>query len=80
VKINWKSFVSGVVLGSVLFSSVSFAASKVVKLMINGAEIHSEVTPQIIDGSTLVPARALAEALGAKVRWDEINQTVVVEN
>jgi hypothetical protein len=80
VKINWKSFVSGCVVGSVLFSGVSFATPKVVKLMFNGAEIHSEVTPQIIDGSTLVPARALAEALGAKVRWDEINQTVVVEN
>ncbi|MGF9714124.1 DL-endopeptidase inhibitor IseA family protein [Paenibacillus naphthalenovorans] len=80
MKIHGKSFVSGVVLGSVLFSGISFAAPKVVKLMVNGNEIHSEVPAQIIDGSTLVPARALSEALGARVIWDEANQTVIVEN
>jgi integral membrane sensor domain MASE1 len=47
MKINWKSFVSGVVLGSVLFSSISFAAPSVVKLLVNGAEIHTEVSAQI---------------------------------
>lgn len=80
MKVNGKSFVSGVVLGSVLFSGISFAAPKVVKMMVNGSEIHSEVPAQIIDGSTLVPARALSEALGARVIWDEVNQTVIVEN
>jgi hypothetical protein len=80
VKINGKSFVSGVVLGSVLFSSISFAAPSVVKLLVNGEEIHSEVSAQIIGGRTMIPARALAEALGAKVIWDEANQTVVIEN
>jgi hypothetical protein len=39
-----------------------------------------EVSTQIIDGSTMIPARALAEALGAKVIWDEDHQTVVIEN
>lgn len=57
MKIHGKSFVSGVVLGSVLFSGISFAAPKVVKLMVNGNEIHSEVPAQIIDGSTLVSMR-----------------------
>ncbi|MBP1155450.1 MULTISPECIES: DL-endopeptidase inhibitor IseA family protein [unclassified Paenibacillus] len=80
MKMNGKSFVSGVVLGSVLFSGISLAAPKVVKLMVNGSEIHSEVPAQIIDGSTLIPVRALSEALGAEVIWDEANQTVIVEN
>ncbi|NHN35426.1 hypothetical protein G9U52_37650 [Paenibacillus sp. S3N08] len=80
MKMNLKSFVSGAVLGSVLFSGVSFAAPAVVKLFVNGAEIHSEVPTQIIDGSTMIPARAMAEALGAKVFWDEDHQTVVIEN
>ncbi|WP_165452415.1 DL-endopeptidase inhibitor IseA family protein [Paenibacillus thalictri] len=70
---------SGAIVGSVLFSSVSFAAPAVVKLIVNGKEIHSEVPGQMINGSTLVPARALAEALGAKVTWDEANQAVIVE-
>jgi hypothetical protein len=80
MKMNVKSFVSGVVMGSVLFSGISYAAPKVVTMMVNGNPIHSDVAPQIIDGRTLVPARALAEALGAKVTWDANNQTVTVEN
>lgn len=79
VKINMKSFVSGIIVGSVLFSGVSFAAPSVVKLIVNGKELHPEVPAQIIDGSTLVPARALAEALGASVTWDAKNQAVIVE-
>lgn len=51
---SWKSFVSGMVLGSVLFSGISYAAPKVVKLVVNGNDIHSEVAPQIIDGSTMI--------------------------
>jgi hypothetical protein len=80
MKMKWQSFVSGMVVGSVVFSGISYAAPKVVKLMVNGNELQSEVAAQIIDGSTLVPARALAESLGAKVSWDEKNQTVIVEN
>jgi hypothetical protein len=79
VNINLKSFACGVVLGSLLLSGVSFAAPAV-KLWVNGAEIHSEVPAQIIDGSTMIPARALAEALGAKVAWDQTSQTVSIEN
>ncbi|NRF94551.1 hypothetical protein HQN89_26965 [Paenibacillus frigoriresistens] len=77
---NWRSFISGTVLGSVLFSGVSIAAPGVVKLLVNGSEIHSEVPAQIIDGSTMIPARALAEALGAKVNWNQTTQTVIIEN
>ncbi|WP_258217949.1 DL-endopeptidase inhibitor IseA family protein [Paenibacillus radicis (ex Xue et al. 2023)] len=79
IKLNMKSFVSGIMVGSVLFSGISYAGPGIVKLMVNGVEIKSEVPAQIIDGSTLVPARALAEALGAKVSWDAAHQLVIVE-
>jgi hypothetical protein len=79
LKINWKTFVTGMVVGSALFSSVSLAAPAIVKMVVNGKEVVSEVPPQIVDGSTLIPARALAEALGAKVIWDKGNNTVIVE-
>ena len=39
-------------------------------------KIELDVAPQVIDGRTLVPARFIAEALGAKVEWDESTQTV----
>ncbi|TDF91025.1 DL-endopeptidase inhibitor IseA family protein [Paenibacillus piri] len=79
LNLNWKSFVSGLLVGSALFSSISYAAPEVVKLIVNGKEVVSEVPAQIVDGSTLIPARALAEALGAKVAWDEGNRRVIVE-
>lgn len=67
-------------MSSALFSGVSFATPGIVKLLVNGEEIHSEVPAQIIDGTTMIPARALAEALGAKVSWDQTTHTVIVEN
>lgn len=38
-----------------------------------------DVTPQIVNGRTLVPIRAIAEATGATVEWDEKTQTVKIE-
>lgn len=51
-------------------ASVSIAqATNPIKLIVNGVDItyKSDVPPQIINGRTLVPARALAESLGASV-------------
>jgi oligoendopeptidase F len=35
---------------------------------------------QLVNGSTMVPARFIAEALGATVTWDGDNQTVVISH
>lgn len=80
MKMNLKSFVSGIIVGSVMFSGIALAAPNAVKMFVNGLEIHSDVPPQIIDGRTLIPARALAEALGARVSWDEASQKVTIED
>ncbi len=42
---------------------------------VNGAEVYFDQPPVIIDGRTLVPLRAIFEALGAEVSWDEDTQT-----
>ena len=42
-------------------------------------EIIADVPPQIIDGRTFVPVRALAEALESKVEWDGATKTVTIE-
>jgi hypothetical protein len=44
----------------------------------NGAEIMMEVPAQVINGSTMVPLRFLAESMGAKVRYDQATNTVNV--
>ncbi|NRF92880.1 hypothetical protein HQN89_18005 [Paenibacillus frigoriresistens] len=35
---------------------------------------------QIICGSTFVPVRLISEALGAEVKWDAPNNTVIITN
>lgn len=49
-----------------------------VKLYVNGEEPSLEVAPFIRDGSTLVPFRAISEALKATVSWNEEERSVTV--
>ena len=41
-----------------------------IKIFVNSREVVSEVPPVVSSGRTLVPARAVFEALGADVRWN----------
>lgn len=45
---------------------------------VNGKKASFDVRPVIRDNRTLVPIRAIAEALGATVGWDEKTQTVTI--
>lgn len=47
----------------------------VVKVVVNGKELQPDVPAIIMDGRTLLPVRAVAEALGAKVEWDQHTYT-----
>jgi hypothetical protein len=49
-------------------------------LVKNGENIKLDVPAQLVNGRTLVPARAVAESFGAKVDWDEKTQTVILNN
>lgn len=44
----------------------------------NGNAVTLDVPAQIVNSRTLVPARAVAEAFGASVGWDEPTRTVVI--
>lgn len=68
----------GIVIGALLFSASYVFASEPIKLIVDGVEIYSDVPAQIINGRTMVPARFLAEALGAKVYWDESRNAVII--
>jgi len=65
-----------------IFAKLSGAYQKVgiegVKVFVNGSKPQFDVQPQIVDGRTLVPFRALAESLGAQVAWDGANRQVTV--
>ncbi len=47
-------------------------------ITVNGNAIALDTAPCVIDGRTLVPARAVSEAFGLKVDWDDISWTVFI--
>ncbi len=49
-----------------------------VKVTLNGKPIAFDVQPFIKDGRTIVPARMIAEALGAKAEWDSFTRTAII--
>ncbi len=68
----------GVLVGIVLTSAtVGFATARI-RLIVNNTEIVADVPPTIIRGRVMVPARFVAEPLGASVTWDAKNNAVIV--
>lgn len=55
--------------------SAVFAVSHTT-VTVDGRVLQFDVPPTIIDGRTLVPLRAIFEALGAEVEWDGATRTV----
>lgn len=47
------------------------AASGPITLMVNGTLVPCDVPPQLVAGRTLVPIRAIAQALGLDVKWNQ---------
>ena len=78
--------VAGVLLSVlVLGGSVSLASTlteykgfPVARVLVNGRQLESDVPPVIMDGRTLLPVRAVSEALGVTVGWEESTQTVTL--
>lgn len=51
-------------------------ANQAIKIYVNGQEVQSDVAPQVINGRTMVPLRAIAESLGSDVDYDAGTNTV----
>lgn len=49
-----------------------------ITITVSGKEISLDVPPQLVDGRTLVPVRAVAEGLDAEVKWDDATKTVII--
>lgn len=88
-----KGFISGVCVALVVSSGAVFADSisktvtavyNNIKIVIDGKEITPKdangntVEPFIIDGTTYLPVRAIASALGEEVDWDGSTNTVYI--
>lgn len=83
-----------ILVGVLLLSSVIFAASMRknitvdymgIKLVVDGKEVimgndmaGNKIEPFAYEGTTYLPVRALAEALGKTVQWDEATNTIFI--
>lgn len=56
------------------FRSVS-ANDDTIHVFVDGSPVSFDVPPQIIDGRTMVPIRAIFEQMGATVNWNEETHT-----
>lgn len=55
------------------------AASDSIHLFLNGRLLLSEVSARIVEDTTVVPVRIIAEEIGAKVQWEGETRRVKVE-
>lgn len=61
------------------FASVAFA-DPVIKLILNGQELKTDVAPIPADGRVMVPFRVISEALGVKIDWDGKTNSVIIDS
>ncbi|MFB5763671.1 stalk domain-containing protein [Paenibacillus medicaginis] len=47
-----------------------------VSITLDGYPLPFPVEPQVMEGTTMVPFRAISEALGIKVEWNQVAQTI----
>ncbi len=93
MKKNFKKILLGIIACAIILSTTAIAASNSkmieafytgIKLYIDGGEITPKdakgniVEPFIYNGTTYLPVRAVAEALGKDVVWDGANQSVYI--
>lgn len=73
-----KTFLKSIIPLMLLFAMTfnATAANPTVSVVVDGKTLDTEAV--IIDGRTLVPVRALSEALNATVDWDEATQRVTL--
>ena len=51
--------------------SIVYAGENDIKVMLNGKYVDFDVEPQVINDRTMVPFRAIFEAMGASVEWNQ---------
>ena len=81
MKKNLKKALCVLMSTGMLFSgvTVAYAEESNISLQINGSEISAEVPPTIIDGRTMVPVRAIFEAVGANIDFDAETKTITAK-
>ncbi len=69
------TFICAAAILSALFAAPAGAADEI-KVFLENEEISFDVPPQLINGRTMVPLRAIFEALDASVEWEQSTKTI----
>ncbi len=86
-KINFRNSIRGILIITLaalicglfsLFARGSYAAAEPVYIQIDGNIIATDTAPEIKNGRTMVPIRAISEGLGYDVAWNAHNYTVII--
>lgn len=70
-------FMASVMSAAIIFSAASANADDVT-IKVNGEEIYPEAPAVIVNSRTLVPLRAVTEALGFDVAWDSERRGIIL--
>ena len=84
-----RDFVMGAVTASLVLGVTPAAFAKVasmnipvqynnIKVLVDGEELRTEKEPFLYDGTTYLPLRAVAEAVGKEVSWDSATKTAAI--
>lgn len=85
MKKTLKGYVLGAITAAIFAGSISMAANSV-RIVIDNKELiptdvnGNRVSPIIVDGTTYLPVRAVANAFGKAVYWDGETSTVYLGN
>ena len=74
-----KKIISAII-ALMMFSVVmltTVGAENEISVYLDGAKVEFDVKPQVIDGRTMLPIRAIFEKLGAVVEWEDNNKSAV---
>lgn len=78
-----KRFLAGLVVGVVISGTAlgagqTYKGYPVVRVLVDGREVRSDIPAVNMDGRTMVPLRVVSESLGADVAWDQSTATASV--
>ena len=92
---QWKGFLSGMLTCALIIGTLGSAMAlqgkeisifQKIKVFFNGEVLQmkdaqgQEVEAFVYEGTTYIPARAVSEAMGAKVSWDQETATVTIQD
>ena len=68
-----------IVFSHIVYNNTSSDDDVNIMVHLNGEKLSFDQHPLIIDGRTMVPLRAIFEALGAEVIWDDATKTITAK-